>query len=42
MIKEKDGTDLKKSNLKVTPQRMAVLEALNNLKKHPTADNIKE
>lgn len=34
--------DLKNSNLKVTPQRMAVLEALDSLKNHPTADKIKE
>jgi Fur family peroxide stress response transcriptional regulator len=40
--KEKNRIDLKKSNLKVTPQRMAVLEALDNLKNHPNADNIKE
>jgi len=42
MKKEKHGVDLKDSNLKVTPQRIAVLEALNNLKEHPTADKIKE
>jgi len=42
MKKEKHGIDLKGSNLKVTPQRIAVLEALNNLKNHPTADKIKE
>jgi Fur family peroxide stress response transcriptional regulator len=42
MKKEKHGIDLKDSNLKVTPQRVAVLEALNNLKNHPTADKIKE
>ena len=42
MKKEKHGIDLKDSNLKVTPQRIAVLEALNNLKEHPTADKIKE
>ena len=42
MKKEKHGIDLKKSNLKVTPQRIAVLEALNNLTDHPTADRIKE
>jgi len=28
--------------LKVTPQRMAVLDALSHLKNHPTADNIIE
>lgn len=42
MKKEKHGTDLKNGNLKVTPQRVAVLEALSNLKDHPTADKIKE
>jgi Fur family transcriptional regulator, peroxide stress response regulator len=42
MKKEKHGIDLKNGNLKVTPQRIAVLEALNNLKEHPTADKIKE
>lgn len=29
-------------NLKVTPQRLAVLEALNNLKGHPPAERISE
>ena len=42
MKNENPGIDLKDSNLKVTPQRVAVLEALNNLKNHPTADKIKE
>ena len=42
MRKENHGVDLKDNSLKVTPQRMAVLEALNNLKNHPTADKIKE
>jgi len=42
MKKEKHGIDLKDSNLKVTPQRIAVLEALNTLREHPTADKIKE
>ena len=42
MKKQKHGVDIKSSNLKVTPQRVAVLEALNNLKDHPTADRIKE
>jgi len=27
-------------NLRVTPQRIAVLDALRNLKSHPTADQI--
>ncbi len=42
MKKEQHGVDLKNINLKVTPQRTAVLEALSNLKNHPTTDNIKE
>ena len=42
MKKENHCIDLRDSNLKVTPQRVAVLEALNNLKNHPTADKIKE
>ncbi|MGA7721493.1 MAG: transcriptional repressor [Ignavibacteriaceae bacterium] len=33
---------MKNSDLKITPQRMAVLEALKSLKEHPTADKIKE
>jgi Fur family peroxide stress response transcriptional regulator len=31
---------LKSSSLKITPQRVAVLEAFENLAKHPTADKI--
>lgn len=42
MKKDKHGIDLKDSNLKVTPQRVAVLEALKRLRDHPTADKIKE
>jgi Fur family peroxide stress response transcriptional regulator len=42
MKKGKPGIDLKASNLKVTPQRIAVLEALSSLNDHPTADKIKE
>ncbi len=42
MKKEKHEIDLKDSNLKVTPQRIAVLEALSALKDHPTADKIRE
>ena len=41
MKKENNRIDLKKINMKVTPQRTAVLEALNNLNDHPTADKIK-
>lgn len=33
---------LTENNLKVTPQRMAVLEAILTLNNHPTADNIKD
>ena len=43
MKKVKHGVNLKNSNLKITPQRVAVLEALNKLQdQHPTADKIKE
>ncbi|KAF0141919.1 MAG: Fe2+/Zn2+ uptake regulation protein [Stygiobacter sp.] len=42
MKTEKNRISLKDSNLKITPQRLAVLDALNSLKNHPTADNIKE
>lgn len=42
MKKEKYGNELKNRNLKVTPQRVAVLEALENLRDHPTVDKIKE
>jgi Fur family peroxide stress response transcriptional regulator len=31
---------LTEKELKITPQRVAVLEALSNLNNHPTADNI--
>lgn len=33
---------LTEKGLKVTPQRMAILEAIYNLKNHPTAENIIE
>jgi len=33
---------LLEKNLKITPQRIAVLDALTNLKNHPTADNVIE
>ncbi len=42
MMKEKYLNNLKDSNLKVTPQRMAVYEALSNLNNHPTAEKVKE
>ncbi|MCX6167711.1 MAG: transcriptional repressor [Ignavibacteriales bacterium] len=42
MNKEKHKIDLKNSQLKVTPQRMAVLDALNDLQNHPAADKITE
>jgi Fur family peroxide stress response transcriptional regulator len=32
--------ELIKNGLKVTPQRLAILEAINDLKNHPTADKI--
>lgn len=35
-------TKLTENNLKVTPQRIAVLEAILTLNNHPTADNIKD
>jgi len=31
---------LSEKNLKVTPQRLAVLEAIRKLKNHPTAENV--
>lgn len=42
MKTEKHRISLKDSNLKITPQRLAVLDALNSLRSHPTADKIKE
>jgi Fur family peroxide stress response transcriptional regulator len=33
---------LRDNNLKVTPQRVAVLEAVSRLKSHPTADEIRD
>lgn len=42
MKKENIGIELKNNSLKVTPQRIAVLEALASLNDHPTADKIKE
>jgi len=33
---------LKENDLKVTPQRVAVLEAIDHLKMHPTAEEIRE
>jgi Fur family transcriptional regulator, peroxide stress response regulator len=42
MKKEQYRIDLKNRRLKVTPQRMAVLEALNSLHDHPTADRIND
>ncbi|MBS4035348.1 MAG: transcriptional repressor [Ignavibacterium sp.] len=42
MKKDNIRIELKNNNLKVTPQRIAVLEALTSLKDHPTADIIKE
>lgn len=31
---------LKEKSLKVTPQRMAILEAIMNVKNHPSAENV--
>lgn len=31
---------LKEKGLKVTPQRVAIFEAITHLKNHPTAENI--
>jgi Fur family transcriptional regulator, peroxide stress response regulator len=42
MKNETQQNILKDAQLKVTPQRVAVMEALNNLREHPTADKIKE
>jgi Fur family transcriptional regulator, peroxide stress response regulator len=42
MEKNKHRIDLKESDLKVTPQRVAVLEALNTIRDHPTAERIKD
>jgi Fur family transcriptional regulator, peroxide stress response regulator len=33
---------LSEKELKITPQRMAILEAINDLRNHPTADNVIE
>ena len=40
MSPEEYRNKLKEKGLKVTPQRMAVLEALYSLKNHPAAENI--
>ncbi len=40
MKKESISTKLVEKGLKVTPQRIAILEAIVNLKNHPTAENI--
>jgi Fur family peroxide stress response transcriptional regulator len=42
MIKGKIIETLVQSKLKVTPQRIAVFDAVINLKNHPTAENITE
>lgn len=42
MNKENHRNIIIDKKLKVTPQRMAVLDAFANLKNHPTADKIKE
>lgn len=42
MNKEKIRTILLENGLKITPQRVTILEALIDIKDHPTADAIKE
>lgn len=42
MNKEKVITALKNCGLKVTPQRIAVFDAVINLKNHPTAENVSD
>jgi Fur family transcriptional regulator, peroxide stress response regulator len=42
MKKEQQRINIKNSQLKVTPQRMAVLEALTSLRDHPSAEKIKD
>lgn len=42
MTYEEIASLLTSNSLKVTPQRVAVLEALNVIKDHPTADSVKE
>lgn len=42
MNNDVNKTNLVRGKLKITPQRLAVLEALDKLKNHPTADDIKE
>lgn len=40
MTSEEIRNNLTQKGLKVTPQRIAILEAIYNLKNHPTAENI--
>ncbi|MCU0461593.1 MAG: transcriptional repressor [Bacteroidales bacterium] len=40
MNKERIITALKQCGLKVTPQRIAIFDAVINLKNHPTAENV--
>ena len=42
MLKEQIRTVLAEKGLKITPQRIAIMEALMVIKNHPTADAIKE
>ena len=42
MEKEEIIAALKNCGLKVTPQRIAVFDAVINLNNHPTADNVIE
>ena len=40
MYSDKNKNSLAAKGLKITPQRIAVLDALNKLKNHPTADSV--
>ena len=42
IIWESDNEKLQEKGLKVTPQRVAIYEAIVTLKNHPTADNVIE
>ncbi len=42
MTAEEYSRKLKEKNLKVTPQRIAVIDAITNLHNHPSAENIIE
>lgn len=42
MTKEEIRQSISAKGLKVTPQRVAILEAISNLHNHPTAENVAE